>query len=260
MAGADGSVQADRARADLERLRQMLNKELRDLLLRLDTESGESTLARGRDALATAQRTRAQVMQLLERAGTVVVDVAEQATVDAALAVAKDVELGDFNPEAGVALEQIVKGQLDEVTKTFGDGAERVRRAVTVATTTGAPLSELIDEVAQAVDTTFLRAQAAVDSAVMGAGRYVTLRAADGVGVDGDPIVFLIVGPRDGKVRDWCRAHVGKAFSEDALDRDDNGAGQPKPASVYLGGYNCRHSLAPMLSSQAVAEGIEVVL
>jgi len=56
--------------------------------------------------------------------------------------------------------------------------------------------------------------------------------------------LFLYVGGLIKTSRDFCRERDGKVFSWDEIKTWDNG--QLAPASVYLGGYNCRHHLAPV--------------
>jgi hypothetical protein len=262
MAGADGSLQADEAARRLEELAQLLVDDIRRLLLQLDTKPGSAELSRDQAALATAARVRLQVAALLEQRGApAVVNVAEQAAIDAADSVAEGVKLGGFTPEMTNTVEQLVGPRMDEVTATFGAAKNEVAAAMRAGVATGAPLNELVDEVARVVQTSYARAQSAVDAAIMGAGRAIIIRSGEDANDDPqDPMVYRYVGPNDGKTREFCAEHVGRCYSLAALDAEDNGDEQPKPVSVYLGGFNCRHSLAPMLASDARAQGYEVNL
>jgi hypothetical protein len=247
MGGADGSLQADRARAQLEQLRAALNREIGRLLLRLDTKPGEDSLLYTRQALATAAEVRREVLQKLLEQGGVITSLTEDQAAAAALAVAADVDLGEFAPDQLNALDRIVRGQMDEVARLLGDGAEEIATAMRVGINTGAPLGDLIEEVQRALDTTFVRAQSAVDAAIMGAGRSVTVEsvkvANEGEGLYG----FRLVGPLDKKTRPWCRAILGLeepiTQAELAIAVNDNGLS----AEVFAGGYGCRHSWAPVL-------------
>jgi hypothetical protein len=87
----------------------------------------------------------------------------------------------------------------------------------------------------------------------MAAGRHAVIAAAREVEEDLG-LVWVYVGPRDDKNRDFCRAWVGKAVTDPA--RLDNGQGLP--ADDYAGGYGCRHSWAPTPIETAIAEGIKV--
>jgi hypothetical protein len=75
-------------------------------------------------------------------------------------------------------------------------------------------------------------------------------------------MVYGYGGPIDRITRQFCRDHATattkQVYTRAALNRLTN-PGQPGPVSVYLGGYNCRHSLQPMTREQATAKGYEVV-
>lgn len=259
MAAADGSPQADKARARLEELQRLTVREMQRLLARLDTERGGSELISDKQALATVARVRVAIVTELRTRGGVVVQETERAVAEAAQAVANGVDLGAFAAETANDIGRLTSGQADEVLKTFENGADEIGRAMRAAVSTAAPLDELVNEVAQVVQTTYLRAMAAVDAAVMASGRLVLLQAGEEMAKElGTLTVYKVVGPKDGKNRPWCSAHVGKAYTRQALDADDNGEGQPKPVSAYLGGIGCRHSLAPMTANEAKADGIEV--
>lgn len=259
MAAADGSPQADQARARLEELRKLTVREMQRLLSRLDTEQGGSKLVSDKQALATVARVRVAIVTELKARGGVVVDAAEQHAAQAAQAVADSVDLGAFNADTAKDIGRLVSGQADEVLKTFEEGAAEIGKAMRAAVATAAPIDDLIEEVARVIDTTYLRAMAAVDAAVMASGRLVTLQAGEDMAKElGAVTVYKVVGPSDGKTRPWCREHVGKAYTREALDGDDNGENQPKPVSATLGGFNCRHSLAPMTLEEARADGVEV--
>lgn len=55
---------------------------------------------------------------------------------------------------------------------------------------------------------------------------------------------FLYVGPDDEVTRPFCQERVGGIFTQEEVDSWDNEQGLP--ANVYLGGYNCRHTLRPI--------------
>ena len=48
-------------------------------------------------------------------------------------------------------------------------------------------------------------------------------------------------------IRPFCKKHVGQVKTIKEWDALDNGAGQLKPVSVYLGSYNCRHLLTGVI-------------
>lgn len=54
----------------------------------------------------------------------------------------------------------------------------------------------------------------------------------------------LYAGPRDARNRPFCAERVNKIFPIEAVYTWDNGQGIP--ASIYCGGYGCRHVLIPV--------------
>jgi len=259
MSAADGSIQADAGIAKLRGILASLDKEVVRLLQQLDTESGSSSLASDKQALAVAARVREQVIAALESRMGIVLDTIEDATAKAADAAARKVKLGDFTPDVEKTLEEIASGQTDDVTKAFAVGRVRIGEAMRAAMTTSAPIGELTDMVAKDIRTTFTRASTAVETACRGAGRLVTIKAGDEGDTDpSDPIVYRYVGSDDAKTRPFCRSVLGKCFTREALDLLDNGT-DLSDVAVWGGGYSCRHSLAPMLMSEAREAGYQVV-
>lgn len=251
--GADGAIPfAERAAGDLEALRVRLAREIRRLLVALNTDDGTDRLRGDRDSLATAVRVRRQVVALLKENG---VRVFEDAATKRALEAAARVTAGNRLPaNAQAELARIVTGQTAEVASVWDSAADDMRRAINAATTTGGNLATLIEDVAQALDTSFVRATAAIDAAVMASGRRALMLEAKATGL---PYVYAYVGPDDGKIRDFCKQLVGRAVSETYMRRLDNGQGLP--VRDFCGGYNCRHSWAPLLRADAIAEGLEVL-
>lgn len=246
--------------ARLEALRSALLAQIIRILR--DLEEDERGLVASKENLRNAIAVRSQVLAVLRDAG---VDAVEAEVEQAAVEVAQDVlrgydsgVVGAFAPRAMDTIEAVMRSQVAELPGIWDEAADNIRLAIDRGVVTGAPLEDIIARVSGQLDATFAQASSVVNSAIMGTLRTATIEMAEAAG-DGD-IVYLYTGPDDGKTRPFCSEHEGKAFSRDALDRLDNGAGQPKPVSVFLGGYNCRHSLSPMTIQDAAEEGIEVVL
>ena len=136
----------------------------------------------------------------------------------------------------------------------FTVAADEMRRAINAGISTGGSLADLVEEVAARLQVAVVRAQAAVDAAVMASGRRALMLQADAAGLD---YVFAYVGPLDAKNRPFCKAFVGRAVSKARMATLDNGQGLP--VRDFCGGYNCRHSWAPLTREDARAEGIEVL-
>ncbi len=78
----------------------------------------------------------------------------------------------------------------------------------------------------------------------------IRLETADSRGVKW----FWYAGPRDPGNRDWCSHFVDTKVTKEILDKfsDSFGRGrQPRPASIWRGGYNCRHRLVPLVGDRA---------
>jgi hypothetical protein len=243
---------ADRAIRDLEELRRRLEREIRRRLLSLDTQRGSDSLQGDRDALATAVRTRQQIVNALTDEGQrVVVDIASRRALEAAAAIVGGAEVSS---DARAEIDRIVRGQTADIAAVFADAADEMRRAINAGISTGGSLGDLVEEVARVLDTSVVRASAAVDAAIMASGRRALMLEAKASGL---PYVYAYVGPGDAKNRDFCRQFVGRAVTLEYMARLDNGQGLP--VRDYCGGYNCRHSWAPLLRADAIAEGIQVL-
>jgi hypothetical protein len=256
---ADGSEQADKAKAQLARMADALQRQIDRLLLKLNTVKGDEQLESDKDNLANARKVRAQITEALESDLRSVADLASKAAGDAAEAVAAESESGfSFDADASREIEKIVDGQMQEVADAFSKAADEIGEALRLGVSTGADLSGVIEEARAKIGTTFLKAQAAVDSAIMGAGRQTQINDAQAAqDAAGEDIVMLYVGPSDQKTRDWCADMVGKAVRLDDMGGLDNGT--DLEAETFGGGYACRHSWTAMLKSEAEAQGIEII-
>lgn len=79
--------------------------------------------------------------------------------------------------------------------------------------------------------------------------RAITQKKANDLGFK----FFVYRGPNDKITRPFCKARVGKVFTWEEILKWDNGQGLP--ASIYLGGYNCRHDLRPISEERAAELG-----
>jgi hypothetical protein len=261
---------ASEARRRLEAIRAAINRDLVMRLARLSTRGGVLTSTDAQD-LDAARKVRAEVIALLrEDALPVVITTAEvqmEAAVDAALLRGPEIPRFDeagkpvafsMDAKAKDQIARSVSGVLDEVAAAFKDGAVRMRRAIDLGLSTNASLADVTAEVQTALDTTFSKASVAVGTAIRGASRAaLVMQAERGAQAVGEEMVYLWLGPSDSKNRDICEDNVGRAFTLAALKRMDNDMGLP--VETYAGGWECRHKLSPLLRSEAIEEGYEVV-
>lgn len=250
-------VLADDARRRLEELRSALNRHIRNLLLKLATKDGQLR----RDEIVNAAAVSSEVLEAIRSRGAFAVpSFLEEMSARVVTNIIKPGEAPPgFGAQVGPEIDAIVRGQTHEIALVFARATQQVREAIDRGVTSSAPLADLIDEVAARVDASFAQASSAVDTAIVGTGRSIIIRQAEASGASGgEEMVFKYVGPRDRKVREFCREQVGKYFTIAALDRLDNGPHQPKPVSRFCGGYLCRHSLAPMPRFHVEEQGFRI--
>ena len=252
---------ADAARRDLELLRLRLERELLRTLARLDTERDSPQLVSDRDAARTAAEVYRQVERTLQDQGVATIrSIVTQRALEAIDAVAPGEA---WPPDVRRELNAIVDRQIADVVNVFGVAADEVRRAVNAGVTTSGNLGDLVADVSARLNVAMFRATAAVDSSIMAVGRRAVVSAAMAQAKEaGADIVFAYVGPTDAKNRPFCAIWRGradgvrKAVTEDYMRTLDNGQGLD--VGDYCGGYNCRHSWAPIPRERAVARGYRV--
>jgi len=110
------------------------------------------------------------------------------------------------------------------------------------------PTSEILQDLADALDRDEAHIRTLFDTQVSIYGRQVEDLATEDLG-PAQP--FLYAGPIDDKTRPWCLERVGKVFLRAEIEAMDNGQ-LPNPM-VTGGGYNCRHSFMAV-ESQAMRD------
>lgn len=170
-------------------------------------------------------------------------------------------EVGAYRPARGfepVASREVLK-QVRQSVQTavnfWTDEAPRLSAHIQRALVAGDTLAELEQQVRVLTGQTRARVKARVFTALSMAQRATTVAQAEAAP---GSWVFVYVGNDDRLTRPFCDRCLGQAWTREALDRLDNGPGQPKPVSIALGGYNCRHSLAPMLLQVAQARRLKI--
>jgi hypothetical protein len=249
VSGADAAgPEADAAIADLRALVRVLERDILSAVLTLDTEPGEATLLR-RQTTAAVYRQVTERLRVVGEEAVTVAGARALAAVEAVYGAPPSTLPLDVRSE----LDAIMDRQMADVVKVFGDATRAMRDAVSRGVLTGGSLADVVAEVQDVLRVTSVQAQAAVDAAVMAVGRRAVMAAADAIEGDAD-LVYVYVGPKDAKNRPFCRTWVGKAATNP--ERLDNGQGLP--VDDYCGGYNCRHSWAPTLVEDALAEGYRI--
>jgi len=157
------------------------------------------------------------------------------------------------------ALEAYVNFKVRDVADTISsDVTRQVQRAWIESTFSGKPLRQAISEAtADAVQLLTTQTPAQVQSVVGTAVSSVDRAITGNVGARDDSIVYIYIGPRDVVVRDSCKHIVGKYATTEQIAQLDNR--QLANVAVTGGGYNCRHSWAPVKRAVADKRGVAQV-
>jgi hypothetical protein len=220
---------------ELAQVLTLLRQRIRTLVRRLETdETGRvvATSANLRRALAL----RTDIRRALERAGY-------RRLANAALDVPLDrlaasVLRGNATEAVSVSantLTALRRVRFDELLNVGADIATTIWRTVLDGVTGARPLVDLVNDIADAMDTSARRARTIYDTALSIYSRQVGQSGATGEASE----LFFYVGPVDTRVRPFCLARVGKVYSRSEIDDMDNG--QLPNVMLTGGGYNCRH-------------------
>lgn len=259
---------ADAAIADIEKLRKVVNRDIKRVLAKIVVD-GDGNIA-ARAELRNLTTIRTQALATLEELGArTVVTIAERraaiAAEDAASILRAFLRATDpvfdpaFLPDFDQTVQQILTGRMQQVALTFGVAVDEVRRAILVGTTTGAPLDDLILDVQAKINTTFKRAEATVETAVISSGRAVVAESVERANMV-KPDLFLLryVGPLDRKTRPFCRKILTgvKVHTVEAVQQMNNGT--PLPVLTSCGAWRCRHAWAPITRKEANRRGFTI--
>jgi len=157
------------------------------------------------------------------------------------------------------ALEALIEMRVRNVAEAIaGPAAKVVQQAWADATFTGVPLDKALQgAIDQLKDKLPSVARTEVGTATSSIDREITA----GAGEAHPDTVYLYVGPSpqagDRITRASCRCVVNMVATREQIARLDNG--QVPNVLVSGGGWNCRHSWAPMLRKMAIAQGIRQV-
>ena len=146
----------------------------------------------------------------------------------------------DVNAIEGIGqalADDTISGLIDDVI--LPDMQRVVRDALAGAQFTADP-SETIGSLDAALRSAEGRQITEARTRITSFGRELTAVAAESVGIDH----YLYTGPIDGITRPFCRQLVGRVFTKAQVQDLRNY--QIEPPLVRGGGYNCRHTWAPV--------------
>lgn len=147
------------------------------------------------------------------------------------------------------SLARLAQGSMDDLIDRAGAAGPRLREIVLVGAHTNAPIADLVEKLAQAASVTLQQAVVEAQTQLMAFHRDGLATEAQAAGID----LYTYDGPEDAITRPFCDPLVGKIVTLQDLDDMENGKGQPKPVSRFLGGWRCRHSLSPISVEEALA-------
>jgi hypothetical protein len=227
---------------ELDQTLVLLNRRIRVLIRQFDAENGRMV---GRAVnLGLAIRARQAVMDALVEAG--VIEALERSVDEALDRVAQRVLSSSrvasraagfptaFTFDALVALKEL---RLATLLDLADDTAAGIWRLVMEGVLSARTSDDLIEDVADLLDSSLAEARTVYDTAVSTYQRQVEALLSEGEADE----VFLYAGPVDLKIRPFCKERVGKVYTRSEIDGWDNGQ-LPNPF-LTAGGYNCRHQL-----------------
>ena len=253
---------------DLEEIERALTKEIERLTANLETKDGR--LDDSEASLQQALSRRRQVGSFLD-----VVDSDFTGRLEDALAAIGQETFDEnntfpngFSPELANQFEKIVSPRIQELKHVFGDVSDDVRKSIAYGVSTGLSRDKLNARIAKEIGKGIATARTVTTTAIFAANRQANVAGADDSGID---YVYFYSGPIDQLTRPFClkwiedEAGNQAAYTREALKalaRDPLQKGQPgqKLGDVagYLGGYNCRHTLLPMMRIEAEEEEITI--
>lgn len=237
-----------RLRADVERVIERLVAYLREAATGLEAEEGK--LADSPSNVELASKLAADLGRVLEglgydqAVGRLLDDL--EAANELVSAHAGDT-LGVSSAAASQAsLAAFAVGVVDDLLAVKGKAAERLREVLLLGIRTHLSLEDEVRELADALGATVRQAANLAETSLMAFQREALVSQAEDAGID----LFVYTGPDDGLTRPFCAEHVGRIYTQDDLDEEENGQGL-EPTSRYLGGWRCRHYLSPITVEQA---------
>lgn len=239
--------------AQIERFISML-----DRFLSINLRKVLRELPTGRDRALNAASILSSIRDQLNRAGLS----SEIAKIDeiygAQLKSVKDAfdsvkKPGEFYTETDMkVIEQIIKFDEAIIANKVYQVTDSLSASLMRQVITGQRID--IDVALEGVSkTTAAQINTELRTATSGLYQSVTQAKAKELNID----LFAYVGPDDGITRPFCKPRVNKIFTRSQIAKWDNGT--DLPASIYRGGYNCRHIFLPITKEKAesrVSEGM----
>lgn len=212
----------------------------RQLVKLVDEAAAGSTSAIVR--AARAGRLKQQIEVALDKAGFAdLIDRSTGTNLEAVVTDVTSLRLAAQVASFSGADSNVIEALKIRAASRFVPFTESVSDALSQATIQGVfgsrPASLIVDDLSAVLDVSAANARTLFDTSISAFARQV-----ETLSVPQDPDrPFVYTGPNDEKVRPFCRAHLGKVYTKDAIDKMSNGQTGVSDVWTYCGGWNCRH-------------------
>lgn len=156
-----------------------------------------------------------------------------------------------YSSTSSQAYEMLLAGASRGTLSLQSEVASTLERALLSSVSGTMDKSALLDTLESQLDISTRKAETLIDTTLRAFNRDLSVNYATENGVKW----FAYMGPDDSINRDFCNHFVGTRVTLDILKEHENDfgrEGQPSPVTVYLGGYNCRHSLVALVDQESI--------
>ena len=158
-----------------------------------------------------------------------------------------------FGPATDKSISMLIDGADADILQVMGKASDDVAQYLRSAIVGGMKRSDLLDSIAKTMGRTRKQAETVTRTSLQTFHRQVTITHAR----ENEIEEFGYVGPRDDITRKWCRrwiGHRGTVAQIEATATMWGRGNQPAPASVFGGGWNCRHDWIPLVGARQRAK------
>ena len=221
--------------------------------------------------MQNALKAREQIAAVIDRAGALYEDEAARAAIILAVDSIQESNIlpDGFAPDVAQEIDAAISGRFKELSQAFGEMSDNVNKTLMRGAVAGLPTEEIAQQISKDLGKSEAVGRTVTTTALHSASRAALVDTADETGAD---FVYAYVGPLDVKTRPFCRFYgfpdgggSKVAYTREALrvmSKDPTQQNQPGgemgDVAAALGGYNCRHGLAPIFIEEAIEEGYEI--
>lgn len=260
---------------DVVKYEAAMTDQLRELMRALEDEIRKLINLPPSDTRAirmqNALKAREQIAAVINRAGALYEDEAARAAIILAVDTIQESDIlpDGFAPDVAQEIDAAISGRFKELSQAFGEMSDNVNKTLMRGAVAGLPTEEIAQQISKDLGKSEAVGRTVTTTALHSASRAALVDTADETGAD---FVYAYVGPLDVKTRPFCRfygfpdgggskvAYTREALrvmSQDPTQQNQPG-GEMGDVSAALGGYNCRHGLAPIFIEEAIEEGYEI--